>query len=192
MYFGLNGKIGGNGTVFFVVLKISLGIDRLCVCISLKGIGECAELGAVLGQHQHRPMIFAVEFGCIGVAVFGPATAFGRINNKIGAVVGIFDDDFLVGDGGCAAIDLDGGFVGTVFLVVEEGHPHTNGGLESMPATFPLDGNQPVAVVRNVGGAVIERCNPGCDGFDVGDDTPRNVGGDQAGIHRFEGEWVVE
>ena len=61
-----------------------------------------------------------------------------------------------------------------------------------MPATFPLDGNQPVAVVRNVGGAVIERCNPGCDGFDVGDDTPRNVGGDQAGIHRFEGEWVVE
>ena len=49
MYFGLNGKIGGYGAVFFVVLKSGQGVDWFYVCISLKGIGECAELGAVLG-----------------------------------------------------------------------------------------------------------------------------------------------
>ena len=112
-------------------------------------------------------MVFAIEFGRIGSSVFCPATAFGRINNKIGAVVGIFDDDFLVGDGGYAAVDLDGGFIGTVFLVVEEWHAHAHGGLESMSATFPFDGDKPIAVVRNVGGVVIERCNSGSDGFDV-------------------------
>ena len=39
---------------------------------------------------------------------------------------------------------------------------------------------------------MVERCDAGGDGFDVGDDTPRNIGGYQSGIHRFEGEWVVE
>ncbi len=112
-------------------------------------------------------MVFTVEFGRVGSAVFCPTTAFGRINNKIGAVVCIFDDDFFIGDGGYAAVDLDGGFIGTVFLVVEEWHAHAHGGLESMSATFPFDGDKPIAVVRNVGGVVIERCNSGGDGFDV-------------------------
>ena len=61
-----------------------------------------------------------------------------------------------------------------------------------MSAIFPFDGNQPVAVVRNIGCVVIERCYSGGDGFDVGDDAPGNIGGDQSGIHRFEGERVVE
>ena len=47
-----------------------------------------------------------------------------------------------------------------------------------MSAIFPFDGNQPVAVVRNVGCVVIERCYSGGDGFDVGDDAPGNIGGD--------------
>ena len=61
-----------------------------------------------------------------------------------------------------------------------------------MSAVFPFYGNQPIAVMRNIGGVVVERCDAGGDGFDVGDDTPRNIGGYQSGIHRFEGEWVVE
>jgi len=49
VHFGLNGKVGGYGAVFFVVLKRGLGIDRFYISISLKRIGECIELCAVLG-----------------------------------------------------------------------------------------------------------------------------------------------